>query len=71
MFMFDQLHCEYRDPNRAVSKRGLGRADGLHLNNLGLQQIMEFFLSDLEIIHQVPTGTGPESKELPNDQLRK
>lgn len=62
--MFDQLHLVYRDPNTAVSKRVLGR-DGIHLNNLGLQHLIEYVFFNLGMIHQVPAGTGPKSEELP------
>lgn len=68
--MFDQLHLVYQDPNTAVSKRGLGR-DRLHLNNLGLQHLMEYVFSNLGMIYLVPAGTGPKSEELPKDQPRK
>lgn len=56
--MCDQLRLVYKDPNSAIIKRGLGR-DGLHLNNVGLQQLMSFIFTDLGMEHLSLRGKLP------------
>lgn len=47
-FMCQQLKLVYRNPNPAVTGRGLGR-DGLHLNAYGSRQLAEFIFSDISV----------------------
>lgn len=47
-FMCQRLKVVFRDPNVAVTARGLGR-DGLHLNSVGSRQLAEFIMSDIGV----------------------
>lgn len=57
-FMCDQLKLVFRNPNTAVTGRGIGR-DGLHLNSLGERQLTDFIMSDIGV--QLDLDIDPSS----------
>lgn len=64
-FMCDNLHVVYRDPNKEVTARGLGR-DGLHLNQLGDHQLANFILNDIG--HEISLYKEEKTNDCPQQE---